>query len=527
MSQAVSPPRDQQFALAIDLGTTGLKVGLVSLVGEVVWTDHHELEMQRPTPDGYEQDAERWWQLIVKSFREGLSSGIVDPAQVTVVSVTGQWASTVPVDEDGVPVGPCIMWNDRRGRRYAKAAVGGPVAGYKAAALTRWVRRTGGAPPLDKGPLGAHHFLNRDRPDIAAAAHWYMEPVDYLSMRFTGVPAATQASMIAHFLTDIRDLSRLGYDTDLVRRAGVDPAKLPPLRPTGSVVGTVRPDVARDLGIGEVPVTTGLGDIHTAQAGSGAVMPGEAHLVVSTTSWISCPAEAKKSNVLAEIITVPGPTQGTYAVLNNIDTAGASLDWFRRVISLDGRLSDVVDVATLLDLAAESVPGSNGVTFAPWLAGAQAPFADARARAGFDNITLGSGAADLVRAVLEGVAVQNALLLDAVEKFVGSTFNSLRLIGGGARSDLWCQIHADALDRTLERVDDPLNAGLRGAALAAAMTLGTVQPEEVRDIVRVGTTFRPDPANRAVYDRLAAAMRKTRTGQKRTLRVLNARTNKG
>jgi len=273
-----------------------------------------------------------------------------------------------------------------------------------------------------------------------------------------------------------------------------------------------------------VPVTTGLPDIATAPAGSGAVLPGQAHLVLSTTSWISCPTDKKKTNLLQEILTIPGPTQGSYVVFDNIDTAGASLDWYRRVISLDGtRTGDPLDVLTLLESAATSPPGSRGVVFTPWLSGAQAPFANAAARAGFHNVSLSSGAADLVRAVLEGVAVQNALLLEAVEKFAGQHFDPIRIIGGGARSDLWCQIHADALNRTLERPDDPVNAGLRGAALTAAMTLGVVKAEEVPAMVTVGTTFRPDPATRALYERLGTGMRRIHRGQKRALAHLNRR----
>jgi xylulokinase len=128
--------------------------------------------------------------------------------------------------------------------------------------------------------------------------------------------------------------------------------------------------------------------------------------------------------------------------------------------------------------------------------------------------------AEMARAVLEGVAVQNALLLPAVEKFAGRRFDTLRIIGGGARSDLWCQMHADAMDRVLERPADPLNAGLRGATLNAAVSIGAIDRADIRDRVKVDTTFRPDPARRALYDSLIAGQRKLHKGQKRPLRAL-------
>lgn len=513
-------------AVAIDLGTTELKVGLVSFGGDVLWHDHAPCDTISIDGGGREQDAAVWWDTITTMVRAGLASGAVAPEHVAVVACTGQWASTVPVDERGNPVSNCIMWTDTRGGRYVRALIGGRVGGYSSAALVRWVRRTGGIPaPNGKGPTGQHLFLNRDRPDIAARARWYLEPVDYLTMRFTGVASATHASMTAAWLTDIRHLDTLDYDASLVRRAGIDGTKLAPLRQVSSVVGAVRDDIADALGLARgVPVVTGLPDIATAGAGSGMVRQGEAHLAISTTSWISCPVPAKKTNVLREITTAAGARHGEYIVLDNIDTAGACLDWFRRVVTLDGTAArTAVDVGTLIDLAATVPAGSSGVVFTPWLSGAQAPIADAGARGGFHNVRLGTGAAELVRAVLEGVAVQNAMLLGAVERFVGQRLDPIRIIGGGARSDLWCQIHADVLDRSLERPADPLNAGLRGAALNAAIAIGALTVNDIRDRVPAEATFRPGPDDRALYERLTTTARRLHKSQKRPLAALNRR----
>lgn len=520
------PADTNRLAVAVDLGTTGLKVGFVSFGGDVVWFDHAPCVTRTLPGGGREQDAGEWWQTIAAMIRAGVASGDFDPGQVAVIACTGQWASTVPVDADGVPVGPCIMWNDTRGRRYARQRVGGRVAGYSPIALSRWVRRTAAAPfPDGKGPLGGQLYLLRERPDVARAARWFIEPVDYLTMRFTGAAAATHASMRASWLTDNRRTETLGYDADLVRWAGIDVDKLPPLVRTSSVAATIRDDVADDLGLPRgIPAVTGLPDLDIAPAGSGA-LGDDAHLVIGTTSWISCAAPGKKSDLLHEVISVPGPIHGQFVVLNNIDTAGACLDWFRRVVSRDSwappRPADGVaacpdvDAGTLIDVAASVPPGSDGVVFTPWLSGAQAPFGDASARAGFHNVSLHTGAAEMARAVLEGVAVQNALLLGAVERFVKRRLDPIRIIGGGARSDAWCQIHADALDRTLERPVDPINAGLRGAALNAAMAIGAITAEDVRRCVKVDATFHPNPANRPLYDRLTHGLRRLHKAHKR------------
>ena len=154
------------------------------------------------------------------------------------------------MDEAGEPVGPCLMWLDTRGAPRTREAIGGPLMGYSPRALATWIRHTGGVPsPFGGDPVSHMLHLERDEPEIAAAARWYLEPVDYLTMRFTGRAAATHASMSGAWLTDNRRLDRLEYDPVLVRKLGLDAGKLPPLVETGSMIGAVRPEVASELGI--------------------------------------------------------------------------------------------------------------------------------------------------------------------------------------------------------------------------------------------------------------------------------------
>jgi xylulokinase len=159
-----------RFVLAIDLGTTGLKMGLVSVTGEIAWTSDHDLTTTHLPDGGAEQDAHEWWRLIVDTARVGIASGAVDPARIVAVSTTAQWASTVPVDDDGVPVGACILWSDTRGGRHVRRRIGGPVSGYKATALATWIRRTGGAPSTSGAdPIGHILHLEIDQPEVAGA----------------------------------------------------------------------------------------------------------------------------------------------------------------------------------------------------------------------------------------------------------------------------------------------------------------------------------------------------------------------
>ncbi len=483
----------------MDLGTGGPKVGLVSLTGAIAAAEHAPV-VTTEGPDGRStQDAEEWWQLIVASAHRLLDAGTVRRDQVVAVSCTGQWGSTVPVDPAGRPVGECILWSDTRGGPLTRSAVGGPVAGYDPIAAARWILHSGGAPSTSGAdPIGHILFLEHRQPDVASAARWYLEPVDYLSMRFTGVAAATPASMAAAWLTDNRRPDRLAYDPVLVRGSGVPLAKLPPLRATGSIVAPLSTTVADDLGLRpDVVVVAGTPDLHSACAGSGAVLARQAHLAISTTSWVSCPYPAKKTDPIRQIATVPGFAPGLYLVANNQESGGRALDWLRE------RLADDDGPPTyeqLMSLAATAATGSNGVLFTPWLAGERSPVDDRNARGGLHNLSLRTTRADIVRAVLEGVALNSRWLTGAVERFVGGPLSSVRVIGGGATSALWCSIFADVLDRTVERVAEPRLANLRGCALLAASALGQVTFSEFASFVPVAERHEPDPVVREVYD---------------------------
>ena len=521
----------EPLVLAIDLGTGGPKVGFVTVTGRAVWQDHLAVETRWPGGGAALQDAGEWWRIISGTARKAIANGDVAAADVVAVGITGQWASTVPVDDRGEPVGDCIMWQDHRGIRLVRQRIGGRVAGYDPRRLAEWVRKTGGVPG-GNDPVG--HMLNlaTNYPDVADAARWYLEPVDYLAMRFTGVAAATHASMTAAWLTDNRRLDHLAYDERLIAHAGVDGTKLPPLVPTASVMGPVRDAVADDLGLPRgVQVVAGVPDLHAAAVGAGALGEGEAHMAISTTSWISLPVERKRTDVRHGMATIPG-LDGGYLLANNHDTSGLCLQWLRDgIVAPDDGLPGTGPTGgapgpgfdDLTALAATSPPGARRVIFTPWLEGERTPVSDSHLRGGFHNLSLATTRADLVRAVMEGVAYNNHWLHGYVERFAGGRLDPIRLVGGGGRSDLWCQIHADVMGRAIERVADPMLAQLRGAGILAGMSLGLVDRSRVRDLVEIDRRFEPDPANEQVYRRLSAELPRLCSSQRKMFRRLNRR----
>ena len=280
--------------------------------------------------------------------------------------------------------------------------------------------------------------------------------------------------------------------------------------PTGSVLGGLAPAAAAELGLlAGTPVIAGMGDLHSAAVGSGAVADFDAHLYIGTSSWVSCHVPFKKTDALTNIASIPSGIPGRYLVADEHETGGACLTWLRdNLLFPDDALlvrhrpppARPANFFGILNDVASSVPvGSHGVLFTPWLNGERSPVDDHTIRGGFHNISLSSTRADMVRAVFEGVALNSAWLLGAVEKYCKRPFPSLAFVGGGANSDLWSQIHADATGRTIRQIEDPVLANVRGAGLLTLLALGYLTIDDIPGTVTVKATYEPDPAAGEVY----------------------------
>jgi xylulokinase len=486
-----------EHVLAIDLGTGGPKAALVDRAGRIT---AHEFE---PTPlellgdGGAEQDPDAWWAAITAAVRRVVGAGAVPVDDIVGVSITSQWSGTVAVDAEGRHLYPAVIWMDSRGAPYVHDLVTGPVniAGYDPRRLKPWIQKTGGIPSHSgKDPVGHILWLRHERPEVYRAAHAFLEPCDYLNARLTGRQCASFDSIVAHWLTDNRDLTRVRYDAQLLGFAGLTESQFPELVPSASVVGEVLPDVAADWGLAPgTKVVTATGDVHSAVVGSGALGDYEGHLYMGTSSWLSCHLPQKRTDLLHNQAALPSAVPGRYFLANEHEVGGGALLWLRDQAGM------VRDYAEANELAATSPPGSNRVIFTPWLNGERTPVDDHTIRGGWNNLSLTTNRADLVRSVLEGVAYNSRWLLDTVEKFVKRPLDGLNFVGGGAQSDLWCQIHADVCDRTIRRVADPQHANTRGAAFVAWLALGRADLAELNRAVTIDREFHPDPSTRAVY----------------------------
>jgi xylulokinase len=507
--------------LAVDLGTGGPKVALVSLRGAVAGGEFEPTALVHTPDGGVEQDPEDWWRAVTAAARRLADRGLVPPGDVAAVAVTGQWASTVAVGEDLAPLGNALLWLDGRGARHVRRMAGGHVrvAGYDPRKLATWLRATGGAPGLSgKDPVGHMLFLKHERPDVFRRARAFVEPVDFLTMRMTGRIATAPETATVHWATDTRDLRRVRYDPALVALAGLDAGKLPEIVPSGAALGPLTPEAAEALGgLPAVPVLAATPDVMSAAVGSGAVADFAPHLYVGTSAWLSCHVPFRRTDPLHQVAALPSSVPGRYLVCTEQQTAGAALEHLRDRL-LGAAATPFED---LLAEAAASPPGARGVLFTPWLNGERTPVDDHRVRAAYLSLSLQTDRADLVRATLEGVALNARWMLRYVQLLVRRRLDDVAFIGGGARSDLWGQVVADVLGRRVHRRAEPTQANVRGAALLAAVALGHLRIEDVPACVPTAATHHPDPARRALYDALFAELRAAYRANRRMYRRLN------
>jgi xylulokinase len=504
-------PIPAEHILAIDLGTSSLKLALVSVRGVVADSEVEPLEISLLADGGVEQDPEHWWAAIRRGTHRMLDRGSVPVERIVGLNLSSQWSGTVPVDRAGRHLTNAIIWMDSRGADHVKAVTDGfpRLQGYGVAKLAKWIRLTGGVPGHSgKDPIAHILWIRAERPDVYRETATFLEPRDYLNLRFTGKVASSFDAITLHWVTDNRDLGRVDYNAGLLRMAQLERGKLPDLLPPASVLGPILPDVARDLGLSDrVQVVIGMPDVLAASIGSGAVRDFDAHLCIGTSSWLTCHVPYKKSDLFHNMASLPSSIPGRYLLTNEQESAGICLTWLRdNVFFHDDELAasaDRLDAYRIFDKIAERAPaGSDGVIFTPWLNGERTPVDDHRVRGGFFNQSLDTTRAHLVRAVLEGVAYNSRWLLTYVERFIKRRLPEVTMIGGGARSNLWCQIHADVLGRPIRQAEEPVLANARGAAFQAAAALGYLSFDEIPEHVPIARTFEPEPDNRGIYDAL-------------------------
>ncbi len=466
----------------------------------MVGSAQKEFQQHYPRPGWVEHDAMDLWSSQVGVASEALARAGVDAGRVSAIGVANQRETTVVYDRRSLtPIANAIVWQDRR--------TAGVVEGLREAGVEERVRAKTGllldpyfsatkiAWLLDNVP-GA-----RERAEAGELAFGTVDT--WLTARLTGgarhVTDVSNASRTLLF-----DLGRGVWDDELLELFGVPRALLPEVVPSSHVVGeaTVGP-------LAGVPIAALVGDQQAATFGQACFQPGQAKATYGTGAFIVLNTGLKPRPPAGRLLTTVAWQQGgplEYALEGSIFMAGAVVQWLRDGL---GIIRDVADAAPL----ALSVPDAGGVVFVPAMTGLGAPYWDPRARGTIVGISRGTTAAHVARAALEGVALQVADVMGAMQAGSGIAIPELRVDGGASRNDALMQLQADVMGVPVVRSAQVETTAL-GAAYLAGLAVG-VWPDRAALAAqwRAGARFVPrlsDPERAAVMERWAEAVSRSR-----------------
>jgi xylulokinase len=454
--------------IGLDVGTTGVKAVAISPTGEVLDRAEEEYELSFPQPGWAEENPDDWWRAAEAALAR------LDGGDVAGVGLTGQMHGLVVLDERLGVLRPAILWNDQRtGRECAEIE--------QQIGLERLIRLTGNR-ALTGFTAPKLLWLRRHEPEVYAGIAHVLLPKDYVRLRLTGELATDVADASGTLLFDV---AARAWSDELAAALDVPSAWLPRALESPAVSGaTMR----------GVPVAAGAGDQAAAALGVGVDRPGPLSVVLGTSGVVFAALPRFQADARARVHAFCHAVPEVWHAMGVMLSAAGSLRWFREALAPGASYADLV-------AEAEGVPpGAGGVTFLPYLTGERTPHADPDARAAFTGLGAGHGRAELVRAVLEGVAFGLRDSLDLLRE-LGVRPQVARASGGGARSRLWLRIVASVLELPVE-----LTAAEEGSAYGAALLGGvaagvfTDVHEAVERCVRAADVVEPDSAWRSAYD---------------------------
>ncbi|HHT44658.1 MAG TPA: xylulokinase, partial [Fastidiosipila sp.] len=356
-------------------------------------------------------------------------------------------------DKEGNPLYPHILWADQRSWRESNW-IKEQISEQRLFELT-------GLKATETKPLSKILWLQRNEPDVFANTHRFLNCKDYLVFRMTNRictdPSDASSTLLFHILDE-------AWSVDLCHTFGVPIEKMPDVVQSSAIAGYVTPQAADSTGLlPGTPVVMGGGDGCAANLGAGCVEDGDVHLSLGTSAWIMQSSDAPLNRVEDGLYNYCHVVPGMYSPTGAMQAAGSSYRWFSDIIELgrEDRLSFEKDMRAIK-------PGANGLLYLPHLMGERSPYWNPKARGAFLGLKRETSREEMMRAILEGVAMHLAVIRERFDP-TADQINSVNAIGGGARSDLWCQILSDVMRVRVNRLSRLEEAGGLGVAVLAGV----------------------------------------------------------
>jgi len=472
-----------EFILSIDLGAGSLRAGALRPNGSLFAAATAPLAIDEPQPGWAEIDPEKWWTALLTAGGRVLRK-VPRSGKVLGVCLTGLTRAQVLLDREGKVLGPAMQFRDHRAEAEAREVARQLPTDNPAEAITPF------------HPLARLAWVAKRHPAVFAELATVLEPKDFLNRRLTGLAAGDSVSYSR--LDALEPLPRglpawIERCLDLLR-----PRLHAPWERLGTVV-RLDPPFDRLEG---VPVFAGSMDSWATAVGSGAVRPGQAYDIAGTSEVVGLLTRRRLS--------VPGLvslrwSESAHQIGGPTQAGADCAAWCHDAFRLRGRMAQAVE------RVGKRLPAADRPVFLPYLAGERTPVWRSDVRGAFHNLGRATGPDDFLWAVMEGVAMAARDILDRATTGGGETPDELRVSGGGARSDAWCQMKADVLGLPVLRSTEP-ETGVVGAAIAAAVGLG-IYPDlgvAAQAMVRVGKRFEPRTGMAAIYAERAALYRRVK-----------------
>lgn len=483
----------QRYILAHDLGTTGNKATLYDEQGRLAGSAFYAYGTEYAHTGWAEQNPEDWWQAVCVSTRRLLHQPGVAKEEIAAVVFSGQMMGCAPVDRRARPLRKAIIWADQRAleqERWLSERIS-PEEVYRITG-----HRLSASYSLPK-----MLWLRQRQPEVYRAAHKFLHAKDAMVARLTGafVTEPSDASGM-----NLYDLEQGRWSEDILAAAELEPSKLAEIRPSTWVAGGVLPGPAEEAGLAPgTPVVIGGGDGACAAAGAGVVGEGSAYNYIGSSAWIALATARPIYDPDCKTFTFAHIVPQMFMPTGSMQAAGAAYQWARDQLCRSEKQNAAAtgrSVYSLMDAeAAQSPAGANGLIFLPYLMGERSPRWNPHARAGFIGLTIRHTRADMLRAVLEGVALNLCVILDAFRS-QGAGIAAMRLIGGGARGRFWNQVLADVYGIPVQRLAILEEATSMGAALAGGVGVGLYPDFSMAERANpLQETLQPDPVAGRVY----------------------------
>jgi FGGY-family pentulose kinase len=489
----------RSLLLGLDVGTQSLRAALVDRSGRTVAYGVAPIDTAYPRPTWAEQQPGEWWSAARTAVRAALDTAGVGPEEVMAVGLDCTACTVVACDDAGHPLYPALLWMDQRSFREAAdiSATGDPVLRYVSGRVSpEWM-------------LPKALWLKRNQPDVYRSAARIVEGTDWMMHRLTGDWTLSLNHVAVKWNYARPDG---GWPLGLLGAVGLEdlPSKWPTrIVPLGRGEGRLCRSAAEDLGLArDIPVAQGGIDAYLGMLGLGATRDGDVAVIVGSST---CHLAQSREGVFGSGAggCYPDATvEGLYTLEAGQTATGSILDWYRRHFAGAQRQEAErrgVHVFEVLDEQAAAVPpGSEGLVVRDDWQGNRSPYKDPQARGAIVGLSLAHGPGHIFRAIYEATACGTRHILEDASAH-GLRVERIFLGGGGAKSALWLQIHADILQKPIHLARESEACAL-GSAMAAAVAAGIYADfdEAARAMVAIERVVEPDPALAGVYDDLFA-----------------------